>query len=359
MATLTNLTINDTGFIRAANGTTGERTGATNGDVRYNSTNGDLELYMNGVWRSAEGSLSAGSTGGSITTAGGYRIHTFTSGTSNFQAPYTGRAEVLIVGGGGGGAPIGGGGGAGGYIYGSNFPIVASTNYSVTVGTGGAGGFHHYSDEGAPGNPSSISGPTGSLTATGGGKGGYYNNGTTVDTMSGGSGGGGPGGTGSPGTDYSGRPGEHPGGTGIAGQGHPGGYGHHGSGPAYPNPGSQGSGATHAGGGGGGAGSRGVSTYSNNSRRNGGFGIDTNITGVAVNYAFGGGGGSHHNQYGFSPAPSGAPDNQGRGGSDSGNIFATPGGTNRGGGGGGGGHPGGENPSGTGGPGIVVVRYRV
>lgn len=359
MATLKNLTINDTGFLKVADGTTAQRPTPTNGDMRHNSTTGIMEMYVNGAWRSADGSLSAGSTGGSVTTAGGYRIHTFTTvGTATFNATYTGRAEVLVLAGGGGGGPIGGGGGAGGYIYNSNFPVIGGQNYTITVGGGGAGGFHHYSDEGRPGNPSSISGPSGSLTATGGGKGGFYANGTTVADMSGGSGGGGPGGTGSPGTDFSGRPGEHPGGTAIAGQGHPGGFGHHGSGPGYPNPGSQGSGGSYCGGGAGGAGSRGVSAYSNNSRRNGGFGLNSSITGTPVNYAFGGGGGSHQNPYGFAPAPSGAPDNQGRGGSDSGNTFATPGGTNRGGGGGGGGHPGGENPSGLGGPGIVVVRYR-
>jgi hypothetical protein len=37
---------------------------------------------------------------------------------------------------------------------------------------------------------------------------------------------------------------------------------------------------------------------------------------------------------------------------------ATAGGVNRGGGGGGGGHPGGENPAGLGGPGVVIVKYR-
>lgn len=359
MANLKNLTINDTGFLQTASGTTGERPTATNGDLRYNSTTEKHEVYTNGEWRSADGSLSLGTTGGNVTSTGGYRIHTFTSGTSNFNAAYDGRAEVLVVAGGGGGGPIGGGGGAGGLIYNTNFPFAGGSNYSVTIGTGGAGGFHHYSDEGRPGNPSSISGPTGSITTTGGGKGGYYANGTSVPDMSGGSGGGGPGGTGSPGTTYSGRPGEHPGGTAIAGQGHPGGYGHHGSGPGYPNPGCQGSGATHSGGGGGGAGSRGVSRYSNWSRANGGRGIGYGLTGSLVEYGAGGGGGSHQNPYGYAPAPGGARDSTGNGGSHSGNILATAGGTNRGGGGGGGGHPGGENPSGPGGPGVVIVRYRV
>lgn len=358
MATLKNVTVNDTGFVQVATGTTAERATPVNGDTRFNSTTNETEMYMNGVWRTADGTVGPTSTGGSISTAGGYRIHTFTSGTSTFNSPYTGRVEVLLIAGGGGGAPIGGGGGAGGYVYNSNFPVIGGQNYSVTVGGGGAGGFHHFSDEGQPGGPSSFSGPSGSITATGGGKGGYYNNGTTIDGMSGGSGGGGPGGTGSPGTDYSGRPGEHPGGTGIAGQGHPGGYGHHGTGPGHPNPGSQGGSNNYSGGGGGGAGSRGVTAYSTGSRKNGGFGLNSSITGSNNHYASGGGGGSHTAE-GHSPAPSGAPDNQGRGGSSPAGVFATPGGTNRGGGGGGGSHPGGENPSGTGGPGIVVLRYRV
>lgn len=362
MATLKNITVNDTGFIQAAVGTTAQRTN-TNGDFRFNSTTNEVEQYVNGVWRSADGSISAGSgttvaTGGTITTAGGYRIHTFTD-NGTFTAPYTGRAEVLVVGGGGGGAPIGGGAGAGGYVYESAVSIIGGANYTANRGGGGSGGRHHYSDEGQPGAPSSFVGPNANIVATGGGKGGYYAGGTSIAGMSGGSGGGGPGGNGSAGTVYTSYPGEHPGGTGVIGQGHPGGYGHHGTGPGYPNPGCQGSGATHAGGSGGGAGSRGISRYSNWVRCHGGQGIANAISGTNIIYAAGGAGGTHVNPaYGHSPDPGGAGDGTGNSGTHGGAV-ATAGGVNRGGGGGGGAHPGGENPAGAGGSGVVIVKYRI
>ena len=362
MATLKNLTINDTGALTVASGSTAQRA-SVNGDLRFNNSTNEVEQYINGIWRAADGSISAGSgatiaTGGTITTAGGYRIHTFTvDGT--FSAPYSGRAEVLVVGGGGGGGPIGGGGGAGGYIYEGATPIQGGANYTIVRGAGGTGGLHHFSDEGTPGGNASITGPTVTITAIGGGKGGYYSGGSTVAIMSGGSGGGGPGGNGSPGTIYTSYPGEHPGGTGVIGQGHPGGYGHHGTGPGYPNPGTQSSGATHAGGSGGGAGSRGISRYSNWVRCHGGQGIANAISGSSVIYAAGGAGGTHVNpQYGHSPDPGGAGDGTGNSGTHGGAV-ATAGGANRGGGGGGGAHPGGENPAGAGGTGVVVVRYRI
>ena len=62
----------------------------------------------------------AAATGGTITTAGGYRIHTFTAvGTSTFTADESGPVEYLVIAGGGGGGTQGGeggGGGAGGSI---------------------------------------------------------------------------------------------------------------------------------------------------------------------------------------------------------------------------------------------------
>lgn len=87
-------------------------------------------------------------TGGTTYTQGGYKYHLFsTSGTFSVTSP--GIVEVLLVAGGGGGGganttltvsgdySFGGGGGAGGLLSYSN--IEASiTNYSITVGTGGA-----------------------------------------------------------------------------------------------------------------------------------------------------------------------------------------------------------------------------
>jgi hypothetical protein len=365
MATLKNLTINDTGAITVPPGTTAERPTVANGQIRRNTTTGVVEMYSNGQWRTVSGSLGTAATGGSITTTGGFRIHSFTAvGAVNFNAPYTGQVEVLVVAGGGAGSGIGGGGGAGGYVYNSNFPINAGVNYTATVGVGGTGVFRGPRAEN-PGNPSSFVGAAGTITATGGGRGGRYPDvDEPIGNMSGGSGGGGPGGRGGAGTSFPSYPGEHPGGTGILGQGHPGGYGHHGTGPGFPNPGNSGGPTNHGGGGGGGAGGRGGSRYSNRVLCPGGSGITSTITGGSVNYATGGGGGTHIFPTSAGPSPGGNGIANGSGSSgvpatDGAAVGGRAGATNTGGGGGGGAHPGPGDIGGNGGPGIVVVRYRV
>ena len=71
------------------------------------------------------------STGGTVTTVGGYRIHAFYSiGTSTFNALGSGLVEYLIIGGGGtSGTRHGGGGGAGGYLLMmAMFVAIASCN---------------------------------------------------------------------------------------------------------------------------------------------------------------------------------------------------------------------------------------
>ena len=80
-------------------------------------------------------------TGGTITTDGNYKVHTFTS-SGTFTPTTLGSTptvEYLIVGGGGGGASgfYGGGGGAGGYRTNTSFSVTA-TGLTVTVGAGGA-----------------------------------------------------------------------------------------------------------------------------------------------------------------------------------------------------------------------------
>src|SRR3990167_5617139 len=81
------------------------------------------------VWRkaSAGGSFIV-ATGGTITTDGDYKVHTFTtSGTFEVTANSGNVWYVVVAGGGGGGVGVGGGGGAGGYL--SN----AAYDYAVTV----------------------------------------------------------------------------------------------------------------------------------------------------------------------------------------------------------------------------------
>jgi Glycine rich protein len=121
----------------------------------------------------------ATTTGGTITTTGSYRFHTFTTtGSSTFTTNKAITAQVLVVGGGGGGGDnVGGGGGAGAAVYSSVFSIPAGS-YSLTVGAGGA--------VNASGSASTFR----TLTAPGGGYGGTWRGGSGV---SGGCGGGGAG----------------------------------------------------------------------------------------------------------------------------------------------------------------------
>ena len=80
-------------------------------------------------------------TGGTVTTDGDYKVHTFTSGGTFTVTSAPDVVEYLVIAGGGGGASYsyGGGGGAGGYRTAADFAVTA-TAYSITVGGGGAGG---------------------------------------------------------------------------------------------------------------------------------------------------------------------------------------------------------------------------
>lgn len=251
-------------------------------------------------------------SGGTITQAGGYITHTFT--TSGIFNP-TGaiNVEVLVVGGGGGGGGNGGGGGGGGgVVYQSGYAVSGST--IVTVGTGGAGQV----------NLPPVNGTNsvfGTLTAIGGGGGGSRD--TYQAGNSGGSGGGG-------GAQNGGTPG-----SGTAGQGNTGGAG---SGELSCN---------SAGGGGGGAGSTGFA----GSYQQGGNGGDG---ATYFGNIYGGGGGG-----GVTCTP-GTPGTGGTGGGGNGNItgIGYAGADGLGGGGGGGGNTGPTNGyGGDGGDGVVIVRY--
>jgi hypothetical protein len=129
------------------------------------------------------GTLSA--TGGTITTAGGNTIHTYTiTGSNTFVVTSGGNVNTLLVGAGGSGAArlagfVGGGGGAGGVVYKESL-FVPSGTYPVTVGTGGAAisgnstgnagspsiFLNLFAGGGGGGSSASISGPNG---ASGGG----------------------------------------------------------------------------------------------------------------------------------------------------------------------------------------------
>jgi hypothetical protein len=248
----------------------------------------------------------------------GYVIHTFTtSGTLSLPASVT--ADVLVVGGGGGGGGgTGGGGGGGGLIY-SNGVAVSAGSTLVTVGGGGAGGTDGGSS-GANGTNSTF----GSLTAVGGG-GGAANFGPQPDGNAGGSGGG------ASFTDVAGT-----GGTATPGQGNDGGNVLSWTGP-------------YAAGGGGGAGSAGTAGNGQAEGAAGGVGQSSSISGNATWYAGGGGGGNYNGSGGTGGSSIGGTG----GGSE---VAATSGAPNTGSGGGGQGQNR-DTQAGSGGSGIVIVRY--
>ena len=236
---------------------------------------------------------------------------------------------LVVAGGGGGGGDAAGGGGAGGLLtnYGGTvLNVTPSESVVIAVGSGGVAGHNGPSND-----PGGHIKPTaggnsqfGSIVAFGGGLGGNYNSGN------GGNGGSGGGGAFSNGTA----------GSGTVGQGNAGGN-------------ANGGGSGPAGGGGGGAG--GVGTAGNTAQGQGGPGTSVSITGSPITYA-GGGGGGRWSVNGSAPGAN----NGGAGGGGAGSIGcgnrATDAVVNTG--GGGGGAPAGcFGDGGSGGSGIVIVRY--
>jgi len=299
-------------------------------------------------------------TGGTITTSGNDKIHTFT-GPGTFtvckvaQCAANNEVSYVIVAGGGGGGqntPFGstgaGAGGAGGYRE-TKSPVtpytaspldgqpsapnritVTATSFPITVGSGGAGspcapGFRR----GTQGGTSTFS----TISSAGGGGGGSGNNGCAPGIHDGGPGGSG-GGTSEGGGVGSGNtpPVSPP-------QGQNGGLG---------NPG-------EAAGGGGGAGAVGTSSPGPPSCGQpggpGGAGVASSITGSPVTRAGGGGGG------GVSSQSSGGAGGGGAGATPSAPQTAGNGTANTG-GGGGGGSANDCHTGGTGGSGVVIIRYK-
>lgn len=194
-------------------------------------------------------------SGGTITTAGGYRIHTFySSGTLKVFGPLQ-SVEYLIVAQGGAGGPgnyRAGGGGAGGLLSASGETLLGA-DYAVVVGSG----------SNSTGANSSFNGAT------------AYGGGYDTVQVNGGAGGSGSGTTGATNSSV-----PTVGGAGIPGQGYDGGRG-------FNNYGSQ----TITGGGGGGSASAGTNGSSSSAGGNGGLGTLWNGT----TYAKGGDGGDDAN----------------------------------------------------------------
>jgi hypothetical protein len=320
--------------------------------VYVDATKGWLYVQESNVQNLAPPYVAA--TGGTITTSGDFKIHTFTS-SGTFTVTNAGNAsgsnsvDYLVVAGGASGGGFdnyaASGGGAGGMRY--SFPNPATGGLAVTAQaypvTVGAGGTHPLNQHYAGGNGANS--VFSSITSTGGGGGGGYTNIGPPDNFpnyiakDGGSGGGAavPQTFGSTNSDIG--DGNTP--------------------PVSPSQGNNGGNSTgnpvFLGGGGGGHNAVGANAPpSAGTAGAGGAGTPLSITGSPVTYAGGGGGGANAGTVGSGGAGGG-----GAGGGTASNIQATAGTANTGGAGGGGGN----NPTptslgGAGGSGIVVIRYK-
>ena len=291
-------------------------------------------------------------TGGTITTSGDFKIHTFT-GDGNFVVSQVGAGQgptvvdyLVVAGGGGGNGGSQGAGGAGGFRLSNSTcmpapltsPLANPTGitlsvqtYPITVGSGGAGS----NGAGAKGSDSVFS----TITSTGGGHG---------ESGTGGSGGGG-------GATGSGAAGNTP--PVSPPQGNNGGNGS----PVQNVP----QGGSSGGGGGAGAVGGNGSTSAAGAGGAGSYVLQTGFAGCngtpgpvsSTRYFSGGGGGGT-----YLSATGGSGANGGGNGGNSNQPTATAGtaaSANTGSGGGGGGHSGSAYTSGAaGGKGIVILRYK-
>tara|TARA_R100000900_G_scaffold109634_1_gene85222 strand:- start:1181 stop:2632 length:1452 start_codon:yes stop_codon:yes gene_type:complete len=304
-------------------------------------------------------------TGGTITTCGDFKIHTFT-GPGTFTVSCAGNSAgsnsvdyLVIAGGGSGGvgsSDLGGsGGGAGGYRESHSTPVsgsytasplatptaltVTATAFPITVGAGGTSS----SGNSYPGVNSGSNSVFSSITSAGGGHGSNFYMDQPPGRITGAAGGSGGGG------GYG----------GSAGAGN--------TPPVSPPQGNNGGSwqylAKVGGGGGAGAvGGNGSPGCAGGSSGSGGAGVATSITGSPVTRAGGGGGAGGGYPYYNVSAGSGGSGGGGAGGSGGSNA-GTAGTANTGGGGGGRGSTASySNPANlsgaTGGSGIVIIRYK-
>ena len=309
---------------------------------------------------------TAAPTGGTVTSVGNYRVHTFNSSDTFVVGSQLTNVEYLVVAGGGAGAVWAGagGGGAGGYrcsvpgeSSGANSsaesPItIAAGSHTITVGAGGAGG-GGWTTTKNNGNNSSIGT---AVVSIGGGGAGVYNSSSGIF---------GPGRDGGSGgacvTGLSTTVGTS---NGTSGQG----YGGGGTNPS-------GSGSIAYGRGAGGAGEN--KAFLENPRNSsgttdepskaghGGDGLQSSIDGTATYRAGGGGGGTYY-QYGLSFMSVGSGGNGGGGDgifmnlgeyTNPPNKTANAGAANTG--GGAGGTPYFYGVSAAGGSGVVIIRYQL
>jgi len=328
--------------------------------VFIDSTQGWL-VTDSGLQSEAPGPLFVTATGGTITTDGNFKIHTFT-GPGTFTVTSTGNAggsnvlDYLVAGGGGGSAGgdgnncARGGSGAGGFRYSAvtytspscapGHPLrstsgitAAAQAYPVTVGGGGAAGAGNNPSTGVSNGANSV---FSTITSAGGGYGADANG-------------------------AGGQPGGSGGGSTIASS-----AGGGNTPPVSPPQGQNGgtgyNSPPYAAGGGGGA----IAVGGNSPPTAGGVGGagaglptafgSNGVPSGSFRYYSGGGGGGR----GYSPSANGAGGLGGGGAGGDSPLQGTAGTANTGGGAGGTGQQAGGAPTGgaTGGSGIVVIRYK-
>lgn len=348
---------NSNAFTRIARGSTAQRPGTQGtGQLRWNTTFPQLEVSDGTSFHKVVTEpIILSASGGTITTDGDYKVHTFTSSGTFTLTTISGATKVLVQvmvlgGGGGGGFYLGGGGGGGAML--ETVVSMGTGSYTVTVGAGGNATTNGNSYSGN-GGVSSIVGGTVALYANGGGAGG---NGYAGDVW---------GANGSANTNIGcGGGGGSPYNVSVSAgflqisMGGPAGW--NGSGGGF---GTMYSGSTfNGGGGGGGAQSAGVApNIGNGPVGAGGYGGSARpsfISGSSVSYG-GGGGGGYGTYLANTTIGGGSGGGYGVGSATSGAFLqASAGSANLGGGGGGAQLYSSYQTGGNGGSGVVIVRYK-
>ena len=323
-------------------------------DFIYVDATEGWQIFVNGSDQDAQIAFMS-ATGGTVTTCGDCKIHTFTSpGTFcvscvSCASAYNVVSYLVVAGGGGGGCSEGaGGGGAGGFREykspvtpytaspldgnpGGTAITVSAQAYPISVGGGGTVG----PPSGVSSNGSNSVFST--VTSAGGGGGGAHN----IAGAAGGAGGGAGGRCNTAGGSGNTPPVSPP--QGKAG-------GNSKNSPANPDGGGGGGGASAAG-------NQGFGPTNPDGGAPGGNGGTTSISGSPTTYAGGGGGGKDSDTPNGGDAGNGGTGGGGDGGSADGSPrCATAGTVNTGGGGGGGAN--GPKPGKAGGSGIVIIRYK-
>ena len=310
-------------------------------------------------WRSIQdndfstvGSNFITATGGTITTSGNCKIHTFT-GPGTFTVCTVAAcaannivSHLVVAGGGGGGSHGGAGGGAGGfrevktpvtpytaspldgYPSAPNRITVTAQGYPITVGSGGSATGNQ---KGANGSNSIFS----TITSAGGGGGGGGHPAPSYQSA----GNGGSGGGGGCNDSRTGGDGNTP--------------------PVSPPQGNNGGDTSNPFGTGGGGGATAVGGECVSTGGDGGAGATTSIIASPTAYA-GGGGGSKPGtpNTGGGSGGTGGGGSGGNGPGPAGSLPSAGNGTANTGGGGGGNHAGPPGVGGSGGSGIVIIRYK-